>query len=137
MFATLFFGVLDSSSGQLFYVNAGHEPVCVIGRNGIRKLLTATGPAVGIIPDAVRVPRQLQLEPGDTLFGYTDGVTEARSPSDEMYTRDQLQALIGRVPVHTAEKLLQSVRSDLFAFINNAPQSDDITMLAARWEQGL
>ena len=78
MFATLFFGILDPDSGVLSYVNGGHEPVFIVGpHGGVKAHLTATGPAVGIEPKIDFKIQQTQLDPGDILLGYTDGVTEA------------------------------------------------------------
>jgi len=133
MFATLFFGVLDPDNGQLVYVNAGHETVFVVGSDGLRSGLKATGPALGIIPDTVYTPQRIKLNSGDILFCYTDGVTEARSPSEQMFTRTRLEHIAGRSRATSAEDFLQAIQADLFSFINNAPQSDDITMLAVRW----
>ena len=78
MFATLFFGALDPSTGLLMYVNGGHNPPYIVGPDGIRAQLEPTGPALGIVPGAEYKIRQVRLEPGDTLFAYTDGVTDAR-----------------------------------------------------------
>ncbi len=133
MFATLFFGVLDPDNGLLAYVNAGHETVFVVGEDGSLTGLKATGPAVGIIPEAVYAPHRVKLNSGDILFGYTDGVTEARSPSDRMFTRARLERVLGQSRAVSAKDFLQGIETSLFAFINNAPQSDDITMLAVRW----
>jgi len=67
------------------------------------------------------------------LFGYTDGVTEARSPTDELYTRKRLERSVVNSTLATTTDFSESVKSDLFKFIEEAPQSDDITMLVARW----
>ena len=69
------------------------------------------------------------MEPGDMLIGYTDGVTEARSPADEVFTRNRLRSLIEQ-PFTTATDMLERVRISLFNFIDIAPRSDDVTMLA-------
>ena len=129
MFATVFFGVLDPSTGDLCYVNGGHEPLFIIGNNGLKRDLRPTGPAVGMMPDMNFDIERILLEPGDTLLGYTDGVTEARSPRDELFTRDRLQSLFGKSS-EPPQDLLDRIQSDLFGFIGNAPRNDDITMLA-------
>jgi sigma-B regulation protein RsbU (phosphoserine phosphatase) len=69
------------------------------------------------------------MEPGDMLIGYTDGVTEARSPADEIFTRNRLRSLIEQ-PFTTASEMLERVKANLFKFIDIAPRSDDVTMLA-------
>ena len=131
MFATLFFGVLNPSSGVMCYINGGHEPLYVINSSGIKASLPPTGPAVGAMPDSTFNIQQINLEPGDVLVGYTDGVTDARSPTDETFTRKRLQTLLEQ-PFQTAADVLERVRSDLFAFIDIAPRHDDVTMLAVQ-----
>ena len=133
MFATLFFGVLDPKSGWFHYINGGHEPLIIVDEEGIKERLMPTGPAVGMMPGTDYKIGKIQLEPGDVLFGYTDGVTEARSPMDKLYTRKRLEKSVENCPIGTATAFLNNVKTDLFNFIEKAPQSDDITMLAVRW----
>ena len=131
MFATLFFGVLNPSSGVMCYINGGHEPLFVINSSGIKAKLAPTGPAVGVMPDSRFKVQQINLEPGDVLVGYTDGVTEARSPGDEAFSRKRLQTLLEQ-PFNSANDVLERVKSDLFSFIDIAPRHDDVTMLAVQ-----
>ena len=131
MYATLFFGVLNPSTGSLTYVNAGHEPLYVINDGKIKNRLKPTGPAVGLMPDITYNVQQIQLDPGDLLVGYTDGVTEARSPEDEIYTRDRLQSLLTQ-PIKSATETIERVKTNLFAFIDIAARGDDVTMLAVQ-----
>ena len=72
---------------------------------------------------------QVQIEPGDILIGYTDGVTEALSPSGEFFTKKRLRPILQQ-PASSAPELLEQIKSSLFAYTDNAPQSDDITLLA-------
>jgi sigma-B regulation protein RsbU (phosphoserine phosphatase) len=129
MYATLFFGVLNPISGDLFFINGGHEPPCVIGPSGIKQALKAKGSVVGIITGAEFEIQQTQLEYGDSLIGYTDGVTEALSPQKTFFTKDRFLTLI-KEPVTSASELIERIKTDLFRHIDNAPQFDDITMLA-------
>jgi len=131
MYATLFFGVLNPSSGILSYVNGGHEPLYVINGGRIKDRLNPTGPAVGLMPDITYKSREIELEPGDLLVGYTDGVTEARSPEDEIYSRDRLQSIL-TLPFKSASDILERIKNNLFNFIDIAPRSDDVTMLAVQ-----
>jgi sigma-B regulation protein RsbU (phosphoserine phosphatase) len=128
MFATLFFGVLDPKNGRLIYVNGGHEIVFVIDQNGIRERLLATGPAIGLQPQAQFKYKQIELKPGDILFSYTDGVIDARSPDQERFARKRLTALLSK-PASSAFELMERIGTNLFAHISTAPQEDDITML--------
>ncbi|UCF91336.1 MAG: SpoIIE family protein phosphatase [Desulfobacterales bacterium] len=131
MFATLFFGVLNPSSGMMYYINGGHEPLYVINSSGIKMTLKPTGPAVGMMPDSRCNVQQINLEPGDVLVGYTDGVTEARSPEDQPFSRARLLSLFEQ-PFISASDLLERVKNNLFAFIDMAPRNDDVTMVAVQ-----
>ena len=129
MFATLFFGVLDPHNGKLLYINGGHEIVFILDENGIKERLSATGPAVGVIPHAKFEYKQIQLEPGDILLAYTDGVTDARSIDGERFNRKQLNELLSQ-PGTTAFELMQRIGTSIFTHIGKARQADDVTMLA-------
>jgi sigma-B regulation protein RsbU (phosphoserine phosphatase) len=131
MFATLFFGVLNPTTGILSYVNGGHEPLYIINAGQIKDRLKPTGPAVGLMPDITFKAQEIQLEPGDLLVGYTDGVTDARSPEGEVYSRDRLQSLLTQ-PIQSASETIERVKTNLFEFIDKAARSDDVTMLAVQ-----
>jgi len=135
MFATLFFGMLDPHSGSLMYINGGHCPPLVIGSNGIiKERLEPTGPAVGMFPGADFEIMETQLERGDFLLCYTDGVTDARDPSGKFYAETGLLNFIESAPLTTAQDLLDRLDLALRDHIREAVQFDDITMLALRRE---
>jgi sigma-B regulation protein RsbU (phosphoserine phosphatase) len=129
MFATLFFGILNPVTGKIAYINGGHEPLFIIGQSGIKETLRAAGPVVGIITGAEFKIQQSQLEPGDILIGYTDGVTEALSPAQTLYSKEKFRALL-EVQAASATELIERIQTDLFDHIDNEPQFDDITMIA-------
>jgi serine phosphatase RsbU (regulator of sigma subunit) len=131
MFATIFFGMLDPQTGKLEYVNAGHEPLYVVGRDGIRTPLNHTGPAVGLMPGTAYAPAFVELAHGEVLMGYTDGLTEARSPEGEFYSRNRLRTLL-TTPSYSASELLDKVKDSLFKFIGSAPRDDDVTLIAVQ-----
>lgn len=132
-FATMFFGVLDPLTGNLVYINGGHNPpVLVSASGGEPVLLEPTGPAVGVIPDVSFSLGYAQVSPGDTLFVYTDGVTEARSPSGRFFGEDQMLKHLTATAVR-GEELLDHMDGALGEFVGPAEQSDDITMLAVHW----
>ena len=131
MFATLFFGLLDLSTGRLSYVNAGHEPLFIIGPGGLKTQLERNGPAVGLVPGMRYTVNQARVDSGDMLLGYTDGVTEARSPEDEMFGRDRLLKII-ESGAPQGRHLFRRIEEKLKQYIGSARQSDDITMIAAR-----
>ncbi len=132
MFATLFFGLLDPSNGQVAYINAGHNPPFIVGPDGaVKAALKGTGPAVGMFPATDFRIDYAQIDPGDVLYLYTDGVTEARDPARGFFTEKRLRALLSQ-PVDSAAGLLERVESSLRQFMAGAVQFDDITMLAVR-----
>ncbi len=131
MFATLFFGVLNPETGLLSYINGGHEPLYIVSKSGVKGSLKPTGPAVGMMPDMHYKVHQVELEPGDILIGYTDGVTEARAPNGQFFTTKRLLALLEE-PACSASELHDRIKTHLFNHMDNAPQFDDITMLAVQ-----
>lgn len=132
MFATLFFGVLNPSTGILTYINGGHEPLMIVeGTGGIEKRLDPTGPAVGVDPEVKFDIRETRIEPGQILLGYTDGVIEARSKDEKFFTSEQLLSLLGD-PVVSAQSLIDHIANGVKMHTENADQFDDITLLAIR-----
>jgi len=133
MFVTLFFGVLDPLTGTLIYANGGHCPPVIVGPEGeLKAKLTTTGPAVGLFPGAEFGIEQAQLESGDILFCYTDGVTDARNPEREFFGEPRVEQLLAQ-PASSASGLLSRFEGHLQAHIASADQFDDITMLAVHW----
>ena len=132
MFATLFFGILNPDTGTLSYINAGHEPLYVINSGGgVKSQLAATGPSVGVEPKINFMIQQTQMEAGEILLGYTDGVTEANAADGRFFSMAKLLAIID-TPSVSASDLLDRIANSLQEHIGNADQFDDITMLAVR-----
>ncbi len=129
MFATLFFGVINPITGIMAYINAGHEPVIITASSGIKQSLDPTGPAVGMMVDIKFEIRQVQIEPGDILIGYTDGVIEALAPNGDFFTRKRLLSIIEQTPA-SASELVDHIKNSVSSHVHNTPPSDDITMLA-------
>lgn len=136
MFATLFFGMLDPATGQVAYINAGHNPPFVFDANGtLKATLKNTGTAVGMFPDVDYNIEYTQMDPGDILYAYTDGVTEARNAAGEFLTEKRLLSLLAE-PATSATALLDRIDLYLQAFMADAVQFDDITMMAIRYTKG-
>jgi serine phosphatase RsbU (regulator of sigma subunit) len=131
MFATVFFGVLDVSAGDLRYCSAGHDPPAITGEAGIRATLMPTGPAVGLLPGMPFAVERAQIAQGEMLAMYTDGVTDAQDANGLMFGKDALMALIGEPP-GTAAALVERIEASLKAHIAGAAQFDDITLLAVK-----
>jgi serine phosphatase RsbU (regulator of sigma subunit) len=131
MFATFFFGVLDTTSGKLSYINAGHDPALVIGPQGVKNRLEPSGPIVGVLPEANYLSRSTILDPGDIFLAFTDGLTDSLSPTGERLGRHRLHRLLdGAFPSATA--LVQNIQQRLTAFVGQAPPEDDITLFAVQ-----
>ncbi len=131
MFATMFFGVLDPNTGDIIYINGGHEAPLICGPDGIKCHLQPTGPAVGMMPNMEFQIDQAHLEPGDMLFSYTDGVPEAHAPNGKMFSDERLFALLEN-QTQSAQETLEKVEQAVRSHIADAAQFDDITMLAVR-----
>ena len=132
MFATVFLASLEPYSGELVYVNAGHEPALVISSDGRIEELRPTGPALGMMPDSRFTAVTRTLEKGDSLFAFTDGLVEAHSPSGEVYGGEQLREVVRGQCGAPASELVRAVLEALEAFGRHADPHVDLTMLAAR-----
>jgi sigma-B regulation protein RsbU (phosphoserine phosphatase) len=131
MFATMFVGVLNVTTGCLIYINAGHEPPIILTAAGEIVMLRPTGPAVGLLPKMNFISRQVQLNPDDILLAFTDGVTEATSPAEEILGKERLQAILKK-RYSSAVDVIDHVKRVTFEHLDSAPQNDDITLLCVR-----
>ena len=132
IFATLFIGILNIKTGMLLYTNAGHKPPYIRqGKGSLEMLDRLHGPVLGTVRGLVYKEDKAMLSKNDMLLTYTDGVTEARSPEDEIFTRSRLKSLVEQ-PFNSATDLLDRVKTSLFAFMDIAPMGDDVTMLAVQ-----
>jgi sigma-B regulation protein RsbU (phosphoserine phosphatase) len=130
MFATVFCAILDTNSGEVRFANAGHNPPLIIDSRGIRYLSLKPGFVLGPIADLAYVTERITLQPGDTLFLYTDGVTEARNRQEGFYGEPQLLNALRRFQHETLDGMIRSIRAEVIEYADGAPQSDDITMVA-------
>ena len=131
MFVTVFMGLLNIRSGEFCYVNAGHNrPLLRCGTDGFAWLPKADTCMIGIMEGLEFPVRKLQLNPGDCLFLYTDGVTEAMDPEGNLFTEGKLKDLLGTVPGEMVTKdILALVSQAVKDHAGEAEQSDDVTML--------
>ncbi len=111
------------------YAIAGHPPPFLRKASGQVEKLIKGGMALGVNPEAIYEEISLAMAPGDSLVAFTDGVTDANSPSNELYDMTQLKKVIGSAPAH-AEDLLKHLRNTLVNWVKEAPNYDDITLLA-------
>ena len=129
MFVTAWMGLLDTETGLLQYVNAGHNPPLVRRRDGTVEYLRTRPNFILAGMEMTRYRKhELQLEKGDGLFVYTDGVTEAADTGDRLYGEERLRSVVAAFH-GSPEALCRTVRADIGEFTKGAEQSDDITML--------
>jgi sigma-B regulation protein RsbU (phosphoserine phosphatase) len=130
MFATVFFGILNPHTGVLTYINGGHLPPMLISRHGAEEVLKRTGPAVGAALDADYGIMEVVMGHGDTLFAYTDGLTDTANSAGEYYSEKGLIPLLASD--QTLSSLLVDIQKQIADYATGAQQYDDITMLAVR-----
>jgi sigma-B regulation protein RsbU (phosphoserine phosphatase) len=137
MFITMTYLVLDSGSGRLLMSRAGHRPT-LIHRHATGEVepLSPVGLAVGIddgdVFERVISDRECQLDPGDTMLLYTDGLTEALNAAGEEYGEDRLSRMLQSCAANTADAIVAGICADVRAFAGTEAQSDDITLIAIK-----
>jgi sigma-B regulation protein RsbU (phosphoserine phosphatase) len=135
MFVTAFAGILDLRTGRVDYADAGHEPPFVLHPDGSVVAVSKVGGIVlGFLPGREFRGGTLQFSPGDALFLYTDGVTEAMNTENQPFGADAIQASLSRAGKSpNSEKIIRTVLDDLHGYVGEARQSDDIAMLVIRY----
>ena len=135
LFITAFEGVLDLVTGEFVYVNAGHEMpfICKAGGDFEPYKIRAAFVLAGMEGMKYRAG-SMTLEPGDKIFQYTDGVTEATNINNELYGMERLGAILNKVKAGTPHDILPAVKKDIDSFVGEADQFDDITMLCLEYK---
>ena len=131
MFVTAWMGILDLKTGLLKFVNAGHNPPLVRQADGEFVYLKSRSGMVLAGMDGVKYRlNELKLSPGDRIFLYTDGVTEATDENNRLYGEERLLETVNQNIVKNTQLLCEAVKDDVDRFVGDAPQFDDITMLS-------
>lgn len=134
MFVTMFYGILNTKTGEIEYCNGGHNPPFLIRNNGNIEPLEVTGGLIlGALEDFDYKSNKTKLNKGDSLFLYTDGVTEAMNPKDEEFAEERLKTSLGKLNSTPLENMIDSIIKEVYAFSADAPQADDITAMALRY----
>ncbi len=133
MFATVFIGTFNLQDGSVAYINCGHEPPLLLGKNGKLTSLPPSGPAIGIIPDADFSVQEIAMEAGNLLFAFTDGIPDALNMEGVSFGHERLLE-IARKGDATPAEFLKNIEEQLVQFIGTADQFDDITMIAVKRE---
>ena len=138
MFITAFYALLDLKSGILTFANAGHnKPIFIKHSGGPTEMLPKGGMALAVLEDIDLEDRTLHLEKGDCLLCYTDGVTEAFSPDEQMFGEDRLETLLASLQGQTIHDTLDAVVQAVTDFRGEREISDDVTLLGIRRKTSL
>ena len=130
MFVTAWMGILDLSTGKAQFANAGHNPPLLKRADGsFEYLKTRAGFVLAGIESVRYRVGEVTLNPGDRIFLYTDGVTEATNTDNKLYGEDRLLTFMNKNASVEATELLPALKADIDEFVGEAPQFDDITML--------
>jgi sigma-B regulation protein RsbU (phosphoserine phosphatase) len=134
MFVTLFYAVLDTRTGELWYASGGHNPPYVLGRGGgITPLDRSRGTVLGLIDDVAPETSTAALEPSDVVVAYTDGVTEAMTSERCQFGTSRLEAYLRGAESRSAGDVVRGLVEQVRSFTAGAAQWDDITVLAVRF----
>ncbi len=134
MFITMFIGVLDMETGIVSYCNAGHNPPILIRSEQAQYMELAMNLILGVELDAKYSSQTLQLSPGDTLFLYTDGLTEAENAEKKLFGEEKALDIANKFGEISAEKQIEIMHQAVRRFVGEAEQSDDLTMLSIRFQ---
>jgi sigma-B regulation protein RsbU (phosphoserine phosphatase) len=139
MFVTVFYGILNTKTGEVSYCNAGHNPPYVLKKNGeVTALPMSEDPMVGAIDGIEFHEASLQLEHGDSLVMFTDGVTEAEKADQSQYGEERLLAwaknLSETLPETSPQEksVVESLHNSVTAFVDGNLQNDDITIISLK-----
>lgn len=139
MFVTLFLGVLDLKTGRLDYCNAGHDAPVVLDDHGMAQLDVISNLPLGVFPDFEFVSQKAQLGEKSVMFLYTDGLTEAMDIHKEVFGEQRMLAVLKAIcsgnPDTGPRDLIAGIGRDIKKFVGKAEQSDDITMLAFKFQR--
>ncbi len=130
MFSSVFYGLLIPETGQLCYINAGHEAPLIVNASGIRAKLEPTGPVIGLFPDVTHEVKIIDILPDEMLVAYTDGATDAKNEAGKQFSEEQLLALVSE-GAPTGGAMVHKIVAAVLTFIGGNEQYDDITVISA------
>ncbi|MBQ6623588.1 MAG: serine/threonine-protein phosphatase, partial [Mogibacterium sp.] len=137
LFVTVWLAVLDLTTGEVIEANAGHENPALCRKDGTFEMVKLRhSPAVAMMEGMQYKERTFHLDPGDTLFVYTDGVPEATNKDMQMFGEERLEMALNKYKDLEMKDLLPAIRREVDEFVGDADQFDDITMLGFRLKEG-
>ncbi len=132
MFVTLFLAMLTPASGEVEFCNAGHNPPYRLSAASIEPIEGGKGMILGVSPDAAYPTERISLAPGEGIYVFTDGVTEANNAAEELFGEARLEAVLRAGAIASSAEIMKSVAEAVRGFVGDALAFDDITMLAVR-----
>jgi serine phosphatase RsbU (regulator of sigma subunit)/putative methionine-R-sulfoxide reductase with GAF domain len=132
LFVTLFYAIVETGSGDIAYVNAGHVPPLIVRSDGMTEELLPSGMALGVLAGIEIAERRVSLEPGEALILYTDGVVEASNSQQRLFGRERLAETVRAQRTRPAQELAEAIDAAVTSFSGDAPQSDDFTLLVVK-----
>jgi serine phosphatase RsbU (regulator of sigma subunit)/signal transduction protein with GAF and PtsI domain len=132
LFVTVFYAIIDPSTGQVRYSSAGHNPPLLVRADGQVETLRCRGIALGVLEEIQLREKETLLNPGDVLLLYTDGVTEAINAAEEEFDVQRLTEIATASRHESASEILANVDRAVTAFVAGQPQFDDLTMVVAK-----
>ena len=131
-FATFFGGIIDPESHTLSFVNAGHNPPLLVRKNGESEFLEASGVMIGAFDFSEWQLDETKFDPGDVLFVFTDGVSEANNSKDVQYGEERIKDMIIKNRTDRPDEIAKKLFDDIMLFVEDEPRADDITMLIVK-----
>jgi serine phosphatase RsbU (regulator of sigma subunit) len=134
MFVTVFLGILDRKTGIVEFANAGHNPPLLLPANGgPESLAVKSGFVLGGMPAILFETQSISLNPGDILYLYTDGITEAMNDREELFSDGRLLEILNGLEGRDVTEIENKVQTAVREYVRDAPQSDDITMVVVKY----
>lgn len=133
MFVTVFYGILNAVKGEVEYVNAGHNLPYLLSPSGIDKVGKSDNPALGVFEYISFRSGKIRMKPGEKLYLYTDGITEALNDEEMVYGKERLERFLFHHLNSAIETIIKESFRDVSVFVNGASQSDDITLLVIEY----
>ncbi len=135
MFVTIFCAVMNTKTGEVIYSNGGHNPPFIIRRdNSTVELKGTDGVALGVMEDALYATESIFLKDGDSIFMYTDGVTEAMNSTDQLFSEKRVVDIIEELSKAEPKEIIEVVMDRILSFADGTPQSDDITIMVVKFK---
>lgn len=135
MFVTVWVCIFDLTNGMLTFVSAGHNPPVLLRNNRPEFLKCKNGFVLAGMEDVMYKSHSVQLDRGDIVYLYTDGVTEAEDQDHNLFGEERLLKCFENKSESSAAEIIENVKQSVDAFINGNSQFDDLTMLSFKWKQ--